>query len=115
MGMEIAGDGKSNVVQNIVLDAGNSSAVNTRARPEHGYHRYLEAYMVTLRLTYPNGRSEIVHLERAVRLGVCAHCNNQIEEDVVPNKKHCSDSHRVMAAQSRRIIKDCHAAFTFIG
>lgn len=61
---------------------------------------------MVLRLTYPDGRVETHAVESAEILGKCVYCDKETSQSVVASKKHCSASHRVMAAEHRSILRE---------
>ncbi len=62
--------------------------------------------MLTLQLKYPDGHSEIVHVKEAIRMDLCAYCDEPMQVEVPQVKYYCKDSHRVRASEHRRIIRE---------
>ena len=50
--------------------------------------------MLTLQLNYPDGHSEIVHVKEAIRMELCAYCDEPMQVELPQIKYYCKDSHR---------------------
>ena len=69
--------------------------------------------MIVLRLVYPDGRTETVGVESAVRLADCEHCGDPFEDEIVEVRKYCRASHRIRASERRTSERES-GGFTFI-
>ena len=49
--------------------------------------------MLTLQLKYPDGHSKIVHVKEAIRMDLCANCDEPVQFEIPEIKCYCKNSY----------------------